>query len=394
MKPLYYVESIKQSENSTTALLLYIPNNIEKWVNVNKDFRKYIKVRLTTDWLNTVREGRFVYKINDNTYEIANNDHRVAQIHERYNRLIENLTHNLTATPRFLYDKVYSLYSYHINVGHGNHSLIIFKSIGKVHIWMIDCSDYDFISHRYYCNNIKDCLDHIRHKFQLADPIHIDVVMLTHAHYDHYSGINYYINTNMIDNRTKAYINLRYKIASHNFNNLLSQLNNIRIQIIEPFSHNSCDNIKILHPNLQNLNNNLSLNNLSSVYNISFDEKSYFVFPGDLEEKGWCLIDVNKCCPYMNRTKYYAISHHGSINGHLRKTFCHCKNAPINNIKDCLHRNTITVLMGRDNAFSGIYSQKVLNDFNGRVLLSEKDPNNNRARFLEIDMLSDIHKWY
>ena len=259
---------------------------------------------------------------------------------------------------------------------------------------MIDCSDYDFISHRYYCNNIKDCLDHIRHKFQLADPIHIDVVMLTHAHYDHYSGINYYINTNMIDNRTKAYINLRYKIASHNFNNLLSQLNNIRIQIIEPFSHNSCDNIKILHPNLQNFNNNLSLNNLSSVYNISFDEKSYFVFPGDLEEKGWCLIDVNKCCPYMNRTKYYAISHHGSINGHLRKTFCHCKNAQINNIKDCLHRNTITVLMGRDNAFSGIYSQKVLNDFNGRVLLSEKDPNNNRARFLEIDMLSDIHKWY
>ena len=111
MKPLYYVESIKQSENSTTALLLYIPNNIEKWVNVNKDFRKYIKVRLTTDWLNTVREGRFVYKINDNTYEIANNDHRVAQIHERYNRLIENLTHNLTETPRFLYDKVYSLYS-------------------------------------------------------------------------------------------------------------------------------------------------------------------------------------------------------------------------------------------------------------------------------------------
>ena len=70
------------------------------------------------------------------------------------------------------------------------------------------------------------------------------------------------------------------------------------------------------------------------------------------------------------------------------------ENAQINNIKDCLHRNTITVLMGRDNAFSGIYSQKVLNDFNGRALLSEKDPNNNRARFLEIDMLSDIHKWY
>lgn len=394
MKSLYFVESIKQFENKITALLSYIPNNIDNWVNTHKDFRRYIKVLLASDMIETVREGRYIYKTDNDTYEIADNDYRVAQIRERYNRLIENLTHNLTETPRFLYDKVYSLYSYHINVGHGNHSLIIFESIGKVHIWMIDCSDYDFISHRYYCNNIKDCLDHIRHKFQLADPIHIDVVMLTHAHYDHYSGINYYINTNMIDNRTKAYINLRYKIASHNFNNLLSQLNNIRIQIIEPFSHNSCDNIKILHPNLQNFNNNLSLNNLSSVYNISFDEKSYFVFPGDLEEKGWCLIDVNKCYPYMNRTKYYAISHHGSINGHLRKTFCHCKNTQINNIKDCLHRNTITVLMGRDNAFSGIYSQKVLNDFNGRVLLSEKDPNNNRARFLEIDMLSDIHKWY
>lgn len=394
MQPLYYVESIKRIENNITALLLYIPNNIDKWVNVDKDFRKCVKVRLTSDCLEAVREGRYVYKINDNTYEIADNDYRVAKIRERYNRLIENLTQNQTETPRFLYDNVYSLYSYHINVGHGNHSLLVFESNGRVHIWMIDSSDYDFTSHRYYRNNINDCLAHIKHKFQLTDPIHIDVVMLTHPHYDHYSGISYYINTNMIDNRTVAYLNLRYKIINHNFNNLLSQLNNLGVAIIEPFRHNSCDNIRILYPDFHNFNNNLSLNNMSSVYNISFDKESYFLFPGDLETAGWNLMDVNVCSPHMTNPLYYAISHHGSINGHHRNMFCLCRNAHINNIKDCLHRNTITVLMGRDKAFSGIYSQQVLNDFNNRILYSEKDNNNNISRFLEIDLISKVTKRY
>lgn len=394
MRPLYYVESIKQYEDNITALLLYIPNKIDNWINTHKDFKRYIKVKLTSDRLQTVREGRYVYKINNNVYEIADNDYRVAQIRERYDRLIDNLMLNIAETPVFSYDNINLLCSYHINVGHGNHSLLVFESNGRVYIWMIDCSDYDFISHHYYRDNINDCLTHIKHKFQLTDPIHIDIVMLTHPHYDHYSGINYYISTSMIDSRTVAYVNLRHKITNHNFNNLLSQLKNLGVVIIEPFKQNSCNNIRILYPDFHNINNNLSLNNMSSVYNISFDKESFFVFPGDLETAGWKLMDVNECCPHMTKTHFYAISHHGSINGHKRDILCQCRNAYITNIKDCLHKNTITVLMGRDKAFSGIYAQQVLNDFKGRILLSEKNPHNRTARFLEIDLKSKVYQWY
>lgn len=394
MKSLYYVESIKQNENNITALLLYIPNNVDNWVDTHKDFKRYIKVSLAADKLQTVREGRYVYKSNHDVYEIADNDYRVAQIRERYNRLIDNLMPNIVETPNFSYNNVNLLCSYHINVGHGNHSLLVFESNGRVYIWMVDSSDYDFISHRYYRNNINDCLTHIKHKFQLTDPIHIDVVMLTHPHYDHYSGFNYYINTNMIDNKTVAYINLRHKIANHNFNNLLSQLNNLGVVIIEPFRQNSCNNIRILYPDFQNINNHLSLNNLSSVYNISFDEESFFVFPGDLETAGWKSMDVHACCPYMTNPHFYAISHHGSINGHKRNMLCQCRHAYINDIKDCLHKNTITVLMGRDKAFSGIYAQQVLNDFKGRILFSEKNPHNQTVKFLEIDLMSKAYQWY
>ena len=66
----------------------------------------------------------------------------------------------------------------------------------------------------------------------------------------------------------------------------------------------------------------------------------------------------------------------------------------INDIKDCLHKNTITVLMGRDKAFSGIYAQQVLNDFKGRILFSEKNPHNQTVKFLEIDLISKACQWY
>ena len=117
------------------------------------------------------------------------------------------------------------------------------------------------------------------------------------------------------------------------------------------------------------------------------------MFPGDLEQDGWKLMDVTKCYPYMTHTHYYAISHHGSINGHLRPSVCPYKKR--NNIKDCLCQHTaVPVLMGRDKAFSGIYSSQVLADFNGRILYSEKDDSNNPSSFLEIDLIANKWKWY
>ena len=392
MKELYYIESIKHFEENTIALLQYIPENIKKWELTNKDFKWYIRKAVDPKWKEVIREGTYVYAFNDGRYETANEDFRVSQIRMRYGKLIESLAQTQRESQRNIYDNISTLYTYHINVGHGNHSLIVFKANNRVHIWMVDCSDYDFVSHHYYRVNIDDCLNHIKQTFQLADLIHIDVVMLTHPHYDHYSGINYYINNKLIDNHTIVYVNLKYRIASHNYNNLLSNLNKLGIRIVEPFSCNSNKNIRILYPDIGNFNIRLSPNNISSVYNIGFDDKSYFVFPGDLEQDGWNSMDVTKCCPYMAHTHYYAISHHGSITGHLR--YANCCYGHTNNIQGCLCSQTITILMGRDKAFSGIYSPQVLTDFNGRILYSEKDDSNNPSSFLEIDLISNTWHWY
>ena len=227
MRDLYYIESVKQFEESTIALLQYIPKNIKKWELANRDFKWYVRKLVDPKWIGVIREGTYVYAFGNEEYQIANEDLRVSQIGKRYEELAESLVETQRELPQNIYDNISidnisKLYSYHINVGHGNHSLIVFRTNGRVHIWMVDCSDYDFVSHHYYSANIDDCLKHIKQKFQLVDPIHIDVVMLTHPHYDHYSGINYYINNKSINKHTVVYINLKYHIISHNYNNLFS----------------------------------------------------------------------------------------------------------------------------------------------------------------------------
>lgn len=394
MEKIYFVESIKQvNENYATVLLLYIPQNIDRWINTNKDFKWFIRENIDINSSENIKEGEFVYGIKGQ-YLSANNDSRVIKIVTRYSQLVENLRNHRIDRPNILYENIKVLYSYHINVGHGNHSLIVFNSNNKFHIWMVDCSDYDFVSHRYYQDNIKTCIEHLQNKFGL-EQVHIEAIMLTHPHYDHYSGIGYYIDNGMINKESIFYINLKYNINSHNFNNLLTKIATLGSPIIEPFSCNSCVNIKILYPDkLTFTNNNLTLNNKSSVYNICFDDVSYFVFPGDLETKGWNLMNPIACSQNMRNTHYYAISHHGSLNGHLRNFYCNQRRRMITNIKDCLSPSAITVLMGRDKAFSKIYSDIVINDFKDRILYSEKDTTQRPANFLEIDLLTSTHKWY
>ena len=394
MEDLYQVESVKQiNENYATVLLLYIPQNIDRWVNTSKDFKWFIRENIDLKFSENIQEGEFVYRINGQ-YLSANNDSRSIKIGTRYSELVESLSNHQIDISNISYENINILYSYHINVGHGNHSLIVFNANNKFHIWMVDCSDYDFVSHRYYQDNIKTCIEHLQNKFGI-DQVHIEAIMLTHPHYDHYSGIGYYIDNGMIDKESIFFINLKYNIKSHNFNNLLSKIKTLGSPIIEPFSCNSNVNIKILYPDKPIFtNHNLSLNNKSSVYNICFDNVSYFVFPGDLETKGWNLMNTTDCSPFMRETQYYAISHHGSLNGHSRNLYCNKRGQMINSIKDCLSPGAITVLMGRDKAFSGIYSAKVINDFRGRIVFSEKDPANNKVGFLEMDLLSSNQKWY
>lgn len=132
----------------------------------------------------------YVYAVNDGEYEIANEDPRALQIRRRYISLIEDLEQQQRELPQSTYDNISTLYTYHVNVGHGNHTLIVFQSNNNTHIWMVDCSDFDYIQHRKYNSNIDKCINHVKQKFHLNSSIHIDVVMLTHPHYDHFLAFN------------------------------------------------------------------------------------------------------------------------------------------------------------------------------------------------------------
>lgn len=388
---LYYVEEVLQHAGKYTAVLLYVPMDMSQKIRDKEDLKRFTTIEIDEDALGIVSEGSYVYRTGENEFESADNDSRVIQIRERY----KELKNNLLLTPRNVlsYADVTKLYSYHVNVGHGNHSLIVFEANSDIYIWMVDCSDYDFLLHKYYRQNIDSCLKHIKQKFNI-DTLKIKTVMLTHPHYDHYSGIGYYIDNKIIDSDTIFYINTQYKIQSHNFNNLLSKISTLLSMVIEPVICNSNINIKILYPDTIDKNPKLSYNNMSSVYNIRFDNKSYCIFPGDIEKEGWDLMNVCGYCKDFSEVCLYAISHHGSLNGHILDI------VPPNQVctgKDpCKISSSaaIPVLMGRDKAYNGVYCCKVQKDFKGRIVYSEKDERGNPASFLEIDLMNRLCTHY
>ena len=90
-----------------------------------------------------------------------------------------------------------------------------------------------------------------------------------------------------------------------------------------------------------------------------FGENS-MLFTGDIETEGW--ENVSTCMPNLCKSTYYCISHHGSITGHIRSN-CMPANCCITTLADCADSTRLQVLMGRDGAYKGVYSRKVLGDF-------------------------------
>ena len=107
------------------------------------------------------------------------------------------------------------------------------------------------------------------------------------------------------------------------------------------------------------------------------------VFPGDIEIDGWNL--VLDCNPYDNKADYYCISHHGSINGHIR-TKCPVFQAyTIQDIQHCTSNIKTAILMGREGAYSGIIAPTVKNCYGSRLHITSDDNNGKETIFLELD---------
>ncbi|WP_252315536.1 MBL fold metallo-hydrolase [Sinobaca sp. H24] len=274
------------------------------------------------------------------------------------------------------------------------------KNKNNIKIWCVDCSIRDFLTKTLYNKNIDTLFEYIKNTFKIK-LIRIEKFFLTHSHYDHFNGFIYLLK-NYAATKAEFWFNPYYSFASIEYNKLLKVLNEKtkqhEIKIINSYPYNNTANVTILNKNaliLKNkpkknqksieypINNGYlalgeekwiiekKINDSSIVYRFAFGEKS-ILFPGDIEKSGWK--NINNCHPYLNHSTYYCLSHHGSMNGHLRNK---CPvNLNITNVTTCAQNAQILFIQGRDGAFKGIIDQKVLDDFGYPVRLIHRTDKN------------------
>lgn len=328
-----------------------------------------------------INEGDFVYLVNDEVRS-AESDERVINYKNISRELIRSIDYENYIIDDFSKLEIDDVVSYHINVGHGNCSIIVFgnKDTKKYDMWLIDCSTFDFRSRKSCKGNLNKCLLSIKKKYGIS---RFSKVLITHHHFDHINGLEYLINEKYINSETEVWLNVSYYWPGEKYIKILKELKKLNVKFIEPITSNSFDNIEILYPKIRIHNKNNApgkyINNISVVYQIKFMNKS-MLFMGDLEEEG--LSEIQDCFPHLKNTNYYCVSHHGSINGHIRK------NSPCNSIGDmtmneCAKDTRIQILMGRDNAYPGIFSDKVIKAYDKLIITDKCDC------YYEIDWTND-----
>lgn len=313
---------------------------------------------------NQILQGEFVY-FDGEGFQTAEND-PTSIMYTELNRQLARLIGytNYGIQPEEVSDNISDVYSYHVNVGHGNCSIIVFGENGRYNMWMIDCSVFDFTNRHNYSANLDICMNDINNKFGIGK---ISKLLITHLHYDHINGIEYLIKNGWIDKDTEVWMNTQYPWKQPTYNRILIQLNALGTKFIDPVVANSTRHINILYPNIsynmKNIAPNNNINNASVLYQICLNGCK-MLFTGDIETEGW--EKVNSCYPHLNKSKYYCISHHGSITGHLRNN-CVGFGKHINTLADCANSTKLQLLMGRDHAYKGIFSQRVNSEFHDIV---------------------------
>lgn len=301
--------------------------------------------------------------------------------------------------------------SYHVNVGHGNCSLILSVYGTDYELWMVDCSTYDYLIRCDYSLNLHSCLSDIADtlKIELGN-LHISRFMLTHAHYDHYNGLKYLIKRGLIDKNTLMYVNLYYDCSSPVWKDIMIGLEKLNCPFVEPVNMGqNQDSIHIYHPecriykNARAMQNGVEgrivnkVNDSSVVYGIEIGNR-IMVFPGDLEQNGFeKMSEEGLCSNELYMSNYYVISHHGSLNRHPTMPCMNPDTPKLTPLFCATHRLKKAILMGRDRAFSGIYSPIVINYFNSQpadLLFSEKDGNGRPIKFFELEWNSGMVRYF
>lgn len=375
MKDVYFIEAIHTYQKAEgmevyTILFEHVNSQGEQGTFIPTVYAKMPTLEGTERELH---EGQYVYYDTETRQFTPAYDDSLARTRQRKNFYYRNrLYSKQNPVDAEQLGDVLSIQSYHVNVGHGNCSILLVQYRrmlrDEYQIWMVDCGAIDYgVGNRY--PNIDACFADIAKRLNdnIAN-LKISRFFLTHWHYDHISGIPFLISNLHITNRTKFYMNLYYAHSSKCANEVLRELDSMGVACYEPVAGLSVNPwLSVLYPECrirkQQYNEAVpnrvekKMNNSSAVYAFQFWDKQ-MIYPGDLEQDGWDVFKMQaNSMKAMSDADYYCVSHHGSDNGHVVVP----------------NRFQKVVLMGRDGAYNGIYSSTVMQYWKRVLSLSEKD---------------------
>lgn len=266
-----------------------------------------------------------------------------------------------------------------VNVGFGNCCFLY----NKHDVLAIDCSNKEKgrFSKKYsgrYSNNIADAIDCIK-AYQGKNNFCISTFLLTHPHYDHFSGIPELASRQYLTN-TPFFMNTKCILSGSAFAVLMATLKQSNVALIDAIIGNGMQSLSILHPQSSQPTYS-NLNNLSVVSKVDVSNGS-FIFPGDLEQTGWSQFCTNNSVAVnaVKNAEYYMVSHHGSLTG---------------DYPSCFPQNPKGVYCStRSNVHSGVPANSVLNKLSNANNVKCCTEQNPACRFIEIDFAtsqSTIH---
>lgn len=350
----------------------------------------------------TLHEGQYVYRNTETgDFEAAYNDSiakaRFNKNLRLRNKLISFLNNNereegVDDTLALLENA--HVESYHVNVGHGNCTIILICNQQHDHrLWMFDCGAKEKGQGHSYYPNILTCIDDIANRLNKGvDELHISKLFISHWHYDHISGFQSLVKDGFIDSNTQCYVNLFYSHSSQCANDMLAKLVQLGVKCYEPTALLPISAVTIMHPECRIRKKVHPIdttpcrivtkaNDASVVYAVTIGGET-MIFPGDLEKNGWDAMTSAATCQkhHLCTTNYYCVSHHGSMTGHVNIP-CLERNH-FSKVGECikaghLHR---AILMGRDGAYHGIYDRGVVNYWGNILRYSEHDNQNHKCR--------------
>ena len=431
MKTLYFIESINLIQpyaeeerslgSSSTIFSICLEDinmskeiaakNIQERFNGENNERGYDdiyrtieipKTRMKLDTGTSLYEGMFVYleEENDLLQFTSGRGDDIAKEQIRENR---RLRHQLFRDNTYLdniadnFDYAHAqVKSYHVNVGNGNCTFVLFINRDSYRLWMVDCGMIDVKNRRNYSVNIDIVIGQIARDINCdVSNVHIHRFLLTHWHADHYNGMIYMLQRSWLDSQTIFVMNLYYSCSTPCANQILYQLNRMNVRCYEPQVSLRLKNCSILHPNLRigrwnnarlNMIGVRKVNDSSVVYSINGVGKN-MIFSGDLEKKGFDRMTKAHTCRYcLHTSTYYCVSHHASLTGHIDIP---CLSGPLPTVLDCVQHNLkYAIVMGRDGAYDGIYDAQVIQDFGNRIIYSEKDNNRNITKGFSLEWIN------